>query len=168
MQRKAKTVTTKDGYIIKKHTTTLTKGRFYTIEKDSVNKGWYTYKELNNALTILRVMSNKNIEFAIHNKREVVLLQSIQSECNLVKAYPDEYAINKINKINGMLSACFMLDMLLEPIIIITLDDVIELRRILQYYLNIYYQQQGIKKILNKGDKNHERKWYPCTNWRYS
>ena len=54
MQRKSKTVTTKDGYIIKKHTMTLQKGRFYTIEKDSVNKGWYTYKELANALSLLR------------------------------------------------------------------------------------------------------------------
>ena len=72
-----------------------------------------------------------------------VLLQAILSECKLVKAYSDEYAINKIN---GMLCACYMLDMLLEPIIIITIDDVIELRTILQFYLNIYYQQQGIKK----------------------
>ena len=71
MQRKAKTVTTKDGYIIKKHTMTLEKGRFYTIEKDSVNKGWYTYKEILNALSILRVVSNKNIEFGIHNKEKI-------------------------------------------------------------------------------------------------
>ena len=63
MQRKSKTVTTKDGYIIKKHTMTLQKGRFYTIEKDSVNKGWYTYKELVNALSVLRLMKDKNIEF---------------------------------------------------------------------------------------------------------
>ena len=145
MQRKSKTVTTKDGYVIKKHTMTLQKGRFYTIEKDSVNKGWYTYKELVNALSILRVMFNRNIEFGIHNNRELVLLQAILSECKLVKAYSDEYAINKIN---GMLCACYMLDMLLEPIIIITIDDVIELRTILQFYLNIYYQQQGIKKNL--------------------
>ena len=54
MQRKSKTVTTKDGYVIKKHTMTLQKGRFYTTEKDSVNKGWYTYKELVNALSVLR------------------------------------------------------------------------------------------------------------------
>ena len=55
MKRKEKTVTTKDGYIIKKHTMTLQKGRFYTIEKDRVNKGWYTYKELFNALSVLRI-----------------------------------------------------------------------------------------------------------------
>ena len=132
MQRKEKTVTTKDGYTIKKHSMTLLKGRFYTIEKDSVNKGWYTYKELVNALSILRVMSNRNIEFGVHNKRELILLQAILSECKLVKAYSDEYAINKID---GMLNACYMLDMLLEPLIVITLDDVIELRMILQFYL---------------------------------
>ena len=63
MQRKSKTVTTKDGYVIKKHTITLQKKRFYTIEKDSVNKGWYTYKELVNALSVLRLMKDKNIEF---------------------------------------------------------------------------------------------------------
>lgn len=137
-----KTVTTKDGYIIKKHTMTLRKGRYYTIEKDSVNKGWYTYKELINALSILRVISNKNIEFGIHNKRELVLLQSILYECRLDKAYSDEYTINKIN---GMLSACYMLDMLLEPLIIITLSDVIELRKILQFYLNIYKEKKNFE-----------------------
>ena len=63
MQRKAKTVTTKDGYVIKKHTMTLQKGRFYTIEKDSSNKGWYTYKELFNALSVLRLMEDKAIEY---------------------------------------------------------------------------------------------------------
>ena len=144
MQRKEKTVTTKDGYIIKKHTMTLQKGRFYTIEKDSVNKGWYTYKELVNALSVLRLMEDKDIEFRIHNKREVTLLSVIEEECRLVKDSLDNY---RIDKINGMTSSLFMLDMLLEPLPIICLDDVIELRKIIKFNLNIYHQHNAIKKI---------------------
>ena len=144
MQRKSKTVTTKDGYIIKKHTMTLQKGRFYTIEKDSVNKGWYTYKELFNALSVLRLMKDKNIEFGIHNKREVILLKAIEEECRLVRDSLDNY---RIDKINGMTSSLFMLDMLLEPLPIICLDDVIELRKVITFNLNIYYQHHAINKI---------------------
>ena len=145
MQRKAKTVATKDGYVIKKHTMTLQKGRFYTIEKDSVNKGWYTYKELFNALSVLRLMEDKAIEFSIHNKREVTLLSAIEGECRLVKDSLDSY---RIDKINGMTSSLFMLDMLLEPLPIICLDDIIELRKIITFNLNIYHQHYAIKKIL--------------------
>ena len=144
MQRKAKTVTTKDGYVIKKHTMTLQKGRFYTIEKDSTNKGWYTYKELLNALSVLRLMEDKAIEFRIHNKREVILLSAIEGECRLVKHSLDSY---RIDKINGMTSSLFMLDILLEPLPIICLDDVIELRKIISFNLNIYHQHHAIKKI---------------------
>ena len=144
MQRKEKTVTTKDGYTIKKHSMTLQKGRFYTIEKDSVNKGWYTYKELVNALSVLRLMQDKHIEFGIHNIREVTLLNAIESECRLVKDSLDNY---RIDKINGMTSSLFMLDMLLEPLPIICLDDVIELRKIIRFNLNIYHQHHAIKKI---------------------
>ena len=144
MQRKTKTVTTKDGYIIKKHTMTLQKGRFYTIEKDSVNKGWYTYKELLNALNVLRLMEDKDIEFRIHNKREVILLNAIVEECRLVKDSLDNC---RIDKINGMTSSLFMLDMLLEPLPIICLDDVIELRKIIRFNLNIYHQHHAMKKL---------------------
>ena len=144
MQRKSKTVTTKDGYIIKKHTMTLQKGRFYTIEKDSVNKSWYTYKELINALSVLRLMEEKNIEFRIHNKRELTLLSAIERECRLVKDSLDNF---RINKINGMTSSLFMLDMLLEPLPIICLDDIIELRKIITFNLSIYHQHNEIKKI---------------------
>lgn len=55
MSRTEKTVITKDGYIIKKHTITLYKGRYYSISKDGINKGWYTYRELFYTLAILRV-----------------------------------------------------------------------------------------------------------------
>ena len=144
MERKEKTVTTKDGFIIKKHIITLQKGRFYTIEKDSVNKGWYTYKELLNALTVLRLMKDKDIEFRIHNKREVILLNAIESECRLVKDSMDNY---RIDKINGMTSSLFMLDMLLEPLPIICLDDVIELRKIIRFNLSIYHQHHAMKKL---------------------
>ena len=116
---------------------TLQKGRFYTIEKDSVNKGWYTYKELANALSVLRLMKDKNIEFGIHNKREVFLLKAIEEECRLVKDSLDNY---RIDKINGMTSSLFMLDMLYKPLPIICLDDVIELRKVITFSLNIYYQ----------------------------
>ena len=149
MQRKEKTVTTKEGYTIKKHTMTLQKGRFYTIEKDGINKGWYTYKELLNALSVLRLMEDKHIEFGIHNKREVVLLKAIESECRLVKDSLDNY---RINKINGMTNSLFMLDMMLEPLPITCLDDVIELRKIIAFNLNIYHQHHAINFWI-KGDK---------------
>lgn len=141
MQRKTKTVITKDGYTIKKHSFTLLKNRFYSIEKDGVSKGWYRYGELYNALKLLRLIEVKNIHLIVHNNKELVLVQAILSECKLVKAYSDEYAINKIN---GMLCACYKLDMLYEPLILITLDDVIELRMILHFCLNVYNQHKFI------------------------
>lgn len=55
MNRTEKTVITKDGYIIKKHIITLYKNRYYSISKDGINKGWYTYRELFDTLAILRV-----------------------------------------------------------------------------------------------------------------
>ena len=55
MKRKGKIILTKDGYEVKKHTITLNKGRYYTISKNGSNKGWYTYKELFDALAILRI-----------------------------------------------------------------------------------------------------------------
>ena len=145
MQRKEKTITTKDGYTVKKHSFTLLKNRFYSIEKDGESKGWYRYGELYNVLKLLRLMEVKNISFIVHSNREIVLLQAILSECKLVKAYSDYYAINKIN---GMLCACFMLDMLYEPLIIITLDDVIELRMILHFYLNLHNQYKSLENKL--------------------
>lgn len=54
MKRKAKTVITKDGYIIKKHTLTLYHNRYYSISKNGIGRGWYTYKELLDSLAILR------------------------------------------------------------------------------------------------------------------
>ena len=145
MQRKEKTVITKDGYTITKHSFTLLKNRFYSIEKDGVLKGWYRYGELYNSLKLLRLIEVKNIHLIVHSDRELVLVQAILSECKLVKAYSDEYAINKIN---GMLCACYMLDMLYEPLIIITLDDVIELRMILHFCLNVYNQYKSIANKL--------------------
>lgn len=82
------------------------------------------------------------MKFNIHNNRELGLLQIILCECKHDKAYSDDYTINKIN---GMLCACFTLGMLLEPIKITTLDDVIKLRMILQSYLTIWYQRHGMK-----------------------
>lgn len=54
MIRTRKTVTTKDGYIITKHAITLYPNRYYTISKDGISKGWYTYKELFECLAIFR------------------------------------------------------------------------------------------------------------------
>ena len=144
MKRKAKAVTTKDGYTVKKHSLTFMKDRFYSIEKDGVSKGWYRYEELCNALKVCRLMEDKNIFFGVHNNRELILLQAILSDCKLVKDSTDEYIIHKIN---GMINACFMLDMLLEPLIIITLDDVIELRMILNFYLNLLHQNKFLDKL---------------------
>ena len=56
MKRKGKIILTKDGYEVKKHTITLNKDRYYTISKNGSNRGWYTYKELFNALAILRTL----------------------------------------------------------------------------------------------------------------
>ena len=55
MIRKGKIVITKDGYAIKKNTITLCPNRYYTIIKDGENRGWYTFRELFDALAILRV-----------------------------------------------------------------------------------------------------------------
>lgn len=57
MRRIEKIVVTSDGYTVKKHTITLHKGRYYTISKNGLNRGWYTYKELFDALAILRVFN---------------------------------------------------------------------------------------------------------------
>ena len=56
MIRKEKTVVTKDGYIITKHSKTLYKNRYYTIIKDGKIKGWYTYRELFDNLSFLRIL----------------------------------------------------------------------------------------------------------------
>lgn len=144
MKRKAKAVTTKDGYTVKKHSLTFIKDRFYSIEKNGVLKGWYSYEELNNALKVCRLMEAKNIFFEVHNNREVILLQATLSECKRVKNYSDEYIINKID---GLICACFMLDMLVEPLVIITLDDVVELRMILDFYLNLHEQNKFLEYI---------------------
>ena len=58
MIRTEKTVITNDGYIIKKHTITLYPNRYYTIIKDGQNRGWYTYRELFDALAILRAFES--------------------------------------------------------------------------------------------------------------
>ena len=55
MIRKVKTVTTKDGYTIKKNSITLNTDRYYTIIKDGKKIGWYTFRELFDALAILRI-----------------------------------------------------------------------------------------------------------------
>lgn len=54
MIRTEKTVITKDGYIIKKHNITLYPNRYYSISKEGLRKGFYTYRELFDALAILR------------------------------------------------------------------------------------------------------------------
>lgn len=146
MKRKAKAVTTKDGYTVKKHSLSFFKDRFYSIEKNGVLKGWYRYEELCNALKVCRLMEDKNIFIGVHNNRELILLQAILSECKLVKV--SSY-VNIIHKINGMIAACFMLDMLVEPLIIITLDDVIELRKILNFYLNLHNQNKFLDELYN-------------------
>ena len=55
MIRKVKTVTTKDGYTIKKNPITLNPNRYYTIIKDGKNIGWYTFRELLDELANLRI-----------------------------------------------------------------------------------------------------------------
>lgn len=55
MKRTEKTIITKDGYVITKRAITLFKGRYYNIEKDGHTRGWYTYRELFDALAFLRL-----------------------------------------------------------------------------------------------------------------
>ena len=76
MQRKAKTVTTKDGYTIKKHSITLFKDRFYSIEKNGESKGWFSYGELYNALKVCRLMKYNSFDrFGVNVYEENTLIR---------------------------------------------------------------------------------------------
>ena len=56
MIRREKTVITKDGYTIKKHSLTLKPNHYYSISNnDGKIRGFYTYKELFDTLAILRL-----------------------------------------------------------------------------------------------------------------
>lgn len=60
MIRREKTVTTKDGYIIKKRSLTLKPDHYYSItDNHGKCRGFYTYKELFDTLAILRLFKCK-------------------------------------------------------------------------------------------------------------
>ena len=85
--------------------------------------------------------------FTIHNDREKILIKYLYEECVLCSVIFDFNV--EINKINGILSSLYMLNIIEEAIIIKNYFGVIELK----------------ESIKNIKEKNHERKWYPCTNW---
>lgn len=62
--------------------------------------------------------------FNIHNDREKVLIKYLYEECALCSVIFNE----KINKINGILSSLYMLDIIEVPIIIKNYYDIIELK----------------------------------------
>lgn len=68
--------------------------------------------------------------FKIHNDREKILIKYLYEECVLSSVI---FNFNEeINKINGILSSLYMLDIIEEPIIIKNYFDVIELKESLK------------------------------------
>ena len=70
--------------------------------------------------------------FNIHNDREVVLLIFLHEECTLCSFLSDD---NIIDKINGIISSLFMLDIIEEPIIINNYFEANELKNSIEEYL---------------------------------
>ena len=70
--------------------------------------------------------------FNIHNDREVVLLKFLHEECTLCSFLSDD---NIIDKINGIISSLFMLDIIDEPIIINNYFEVNKLKNSIEEYL---------------------------------
>ena len=70
--------------------------------------------------------------FNIHNDREKILIRYLYEECALcsfILVFDEE-----INKINGILSSLYMLDIIEEPIIIKNYYGVIELKESIEKY----------------------------------
>ena len=68
--------------------------------------------------------------FKIHNDREKILIKYLYEECVLCSVIFDFN--EEINKINGILSSLYMLDIIEEPIIIKNYFGVIELKSLLK------------------------------------
>ena len=70
--------------------------------------------------------------FNIHNDREKILIKYLHEECTLCSFIFD--FDEEINKINGILSSLYMLDIIEEPIIIKNYYGVIELKESIEKY----------------------------------
>ena len=70
--------------------------------------------------------------FNIHNDREKILIKYLHEECTLCSFIFD--FDEEINKINGILSSLYMLDIIDEPIIIKNYYSVIELKDSIEKY----------------------------------
>ena len=71
--------------------------------------------------------------FNIHNEREKILIKYLYEECTLCSFTLD--FDKEINKINGILSSLYMLDIIEEPIIIENYYGVIELKESIKEHL---------------------------------
>ena len=71
--------------------------------------------------------------FNIHDDRELVLINYLHLECSLCSFILD--CDRKINKINGILSSLYMLDIIDEPITIINYYEANELKKLIEEYL---------------------------------
>ena len=70
--------------------------------------------------------------FNIHNDREKILIKYLHEECALCSFILD--FDEEINKINGILSSLYILDIIEEPIIIKNYYGVIELKESIEKY----------------------------------
>ena len=71
--------------------------------------------------------------FNIHNDREETLIAYLYEECKLCSFTLDFES--EINKINGIISSLYMLDIIDEPILIINYNEVNELKKSIKDYL---------------------------------
>ena len=70
--------------------------------------------------------------FNINNEREKILIKYLYEECTLCSFTLD--FDKEINKINGVLSSLYMLDIIEKPIIIKNYYDIIELKESIEKY----------------------------------
>ena len=70
--------------------------------------------------------------FNIHNDREETLVAYLYEECNLCSFTLDFKG--EINRINGIISSLYMLDIIEEPMIIENYYEVIELKESIKKY----------------------------------
>ena len=70
--------------------------------------------------------------FNIHNDREETLIVYLYEECNLCSFALDFEG--EINRINGIISSLYMLDIIEEPMIIENYYGVIELKESIKKY----------------------------------
>ena len=71
--------------------------------------------------------------FNIHNDREKILIKYLYEECTLCSFILD--FDEGINKINGILSSLYMLDIIDEPIIINNYFEANKLKKSIEEYL---------------------------------